>query len=95
MKMLWKRERPRDMTHLMDFSLPYSKPYSRVKNVDIPLMDSNRNQPRNTNHQGSQQLVDFFFSVLTGGGLDRAKTTHQLNQCRRRAFADICTRLQS
>lgn len=31
MKMLWKRERPRDMTHLMDFSLPYWKPYSRVK----------------------------------------------------------------
>lgn len=31
MKMLSKRDRPKDMTHLMDFSLPYWKPYSRVK----------------------------------------------------------------
>lgn len=58
------------MTHLMDFSLPYSKPYNSVKKVDTPLMDSNRNQPRNTHHQGSQQDADFFF-FLTGGGLGR------------------------
>lgn len=70
--MLWKRERPRDMTHLMDFSLPYSKPYSRVKKVDTPLMDSNRNQPRNTHHQGSQQPADLFF-FLTGGGLGQGE----------------------
>ncbi len=70
-KMLWKRERPRDITHLMDFSLPYSKPYNRVKKVDTPLMDSNRNQPRNTNHQGSQQPADTLLFVFTGGGLDQ------------------------
>lgn len=69
-KMLWNSERPRDMTHLVDFSLPYSKPYNRVKNVETPLMDSRRNQPRNTHHQGSQQptaLFFFFFFNITGG----------------------------
>lgn len=75
--MLWNSERPRDMTHLVDFSLPYSKPYNRVKNVDTPLMDSRRNQPRNTHHQGSQQptaLFFFFFNItgrLGGGGAYR------------------------
>lgn len=69
-KMLWKRERPRDMTHLMDFSLPYWKPYNSVKKVDIPLMDNNRNQATNTNHQGSQKPPDLFFFILfTGVGL--------------------------
>lgn len=32
-------------------------------------MDSNRNQPRITHHQGSQQLADLFFVFITGGGL--------------------------
>lgn len=71
--MLWNRERPRDMTHLMDFCLPYSKPYNRVKKVDTPLMDSNKNQPRNTHHQGSQQLPDFFSFLLTRGGLNQGE----------------------
>lgn len=67
-KMLWNSERPRDITHLVDFSLPYSKPYNRVKKVDTPLMDSRRNQPRNTHHQGSQQdTALFFFFPITGG----------------------------
>lgn len=76
-KMLWNSERPRDITHLVDFSLPYSKPYNRVKKVDTPLMDSRRNQPRNTHHQGSQQptaLFFFFFPItggLGGGGIER------------------------
>lgn len=72
-KMLWKRERPRDMTHLMDFSLPYSKPYSKVKKVDTPLIDSNRNQPRNTHHQGSQQPAELFFFFFTGDGLGQER----------------------
>lgn len=73
MKMLWKRERPRDMTHLMDFSLPYSKPYNRVKKVDTPLMDSKRNQPRNTHHQGSQQPAVLFVFFFTRGGLSQGE----------------------
>ncbi|TNN80533.1 hypothetical protein EYF80_009272 [Liparis tanakae] len=34
-------------------------------------MDSNRNQPRNTHHQGSQQLADLFFFFSTGSGLSQ------------------------
>ena len=40
--------------------------------MDTALMDSNRNQPRKTHHQGSQQLADlFFFVFFTGSGLSQ------------------------
>lgn len=44
--------------------------------MDTPLMDSSRNQPRNTHHQGSQQLADFFF-FLTGGGLGQGERRNE------------------
>lgn len=77
-KILWKRDRPRDMTHLMDFSLPYWKPYNSVKKVDTPLMDNNRNQATNTNHQGSQKPpVLFFLTLFTGVGLGHGEESNR------------------
>ena len=82
MNMLWKRERPREMTHWIDFSLPYWKPQSRVKNVDTPLIDSSRNQPRNTHHQGSEQPEGLFF-LLTGVGLEHRRDGERRRKARK------------
>lgn len=76
-KILWKSERPRDMTHLMDFSLPYWKPYSRVKYVETALRDNKRNQPRNTHHQGSQP-PEVPFLAFTGGGLEEGREEERI-----------------